>query len=445
MGRLLASLMVFATRRPVLVVLLTGVTALAGGVLAVVKLEPQTSPETLVGRGTAEYRASAEYAERFGDNPVYVLVRQPATQSALTSDLVRLIALEGCLSGVLPRGRTPAGGARGPCAKLAELSPAKVVFGPGTFINTSVGQIQDEFGRQQAASTQRADRAAKVARGLAADEGDTKTQQYRAATQAKQAVSAEFQRTSIQLALKYQITAIPQINDPRFVNQLVFDQTKPAGTPKARFAYIFPSRDAALIQVRLRPGLTTPEREKAIELIRAAVAMPEWKLPNGKGSYVVTGAPVLVSDLTDSISRGIVVLIVGALLVMAVVLAAVFRSRLRLLPLAVAVATTGLTFGLLAVLGAPLTIATLAVLPVLIGLAVDYAIQLQSRVQEEERSGRGVRTAVAAVARSGAPTVLTERLGVTEHDSDLPPGRLVIADAERPVCVLFGTTARRTA
>ncbi len=404
----LAKLMTLAVRRPVAVVLLTGILAVAGGVLALVKLEPQTSPDTLVGRGTPEYKASADYAKRFGDDAVYVLVRQPATQSALTSDLLRLIALEGCLSGAVPRGATPVGAPSGPCAKLAQMRPAKVVLGPGTFINTSVGQIQDEFARRQSDAKARADRAAAAARKLARGKGATAAEQDRAALAAEQAVTAEFTQTYVELGLKYGITSIPQINDPAFVSRLVFDAAKPAGTPKARFAYIFPGKDAALIQVRLRPELTTPERKMAIALIRAAVAMPEWKLPNGKGTYVVTGAPVIVSDLTDSISRGIAVLLVGALLVMALVLATVFRARMRLLPLAVAVAAAGITFGLLALLGAPLTIATVAVLPVLIGLAVDYAIQLQARVVEEEEQGDGgVSEAAAEVARAGAPTVLT--------------------------------------
>ncbi len=73
---------------------------------------------------------------------------------------------------------------------------------------------------------------------------------------------------------------------------------------------------------------------------------------------------------------------------MALTLALVFRARLRLLPLVVALAAAALTFGGLSLVGASLTMASIGVLPVLIGLAVDYAIQLQSRV-EEARGGRG--------------------------------------------------------
>jgi uncharacterized protein len=83
----------------------------------------------------------------------------------------------------------------------------------------------------------------------------------------------------------------------------------------------------------------------------------------------------------------------------------VFRARLRLLPLAVALAATALTFGGLALAGASLTMASIGVLPVLIGLGVDYAIQVQARVQEEAREGEPIEAAVERTAVRGAPTV----------------------------------------
>ncbi len=104
---------------------------------------------------------------------------------------------------------------------------------------------------------------------------------------------------------------------------------------------------------------------------------------------------------------------------MAIVLLLVFGRRrgaagsvwLRLLPLAVALAAVGITFGLLAVVGARLTIAAVAVLPILVGLAVDYAVQFQARVAEAERRspGRG-RAAVAIAAARGGPTLATAAL-----------------------------------
>ncbi len=109
--------------------------------------------------------------------------------------------------------------------------------------------------------------------------------------------------------------------------------------------------------------------------------MPEWKLD--KASYTVTGAPVVLEDLADALAGSVLRLLVVALVVMALVLALVFRSRLRIVPLAVALAAVAVTFGAMALIGAPLTMASIAVLPVLLGLGVDYAIQFQARVEEE--------------------------------------------------------------
>ena len=51
--------------------------------------------------------------------------------------------------------------------------------------------------------------------------------------------------------------------------------------------------------------------------------------------------------------------------------------------------------------------ASIAVLPILIGLAVDYAIQLQARFDEAEEAGLGGTDAARAAATSGGPTIAT--------------------------------------
>src|SRR5262245_44306293 len=334
---LLRAVMGAAARRPLAVGLVVGLLALAGGALAL-RLEPTAATDTLVGRGTSSYAATERLHQRFGDEAVYVLVREPVTQLTLTSDILRVQGLEGCISGNLPKGQKPPGGANGPCAQLARSKPAKVVFGPGTFLNEAVGQIQDQLGAQTSAEKVQAQQAAKEARAAARRSHKSPAEVRKLGEQAKQLVDAEFAKNLIALALKYGISSAPQLNDPQFVSQIVFDDSKGPGVPKQRFAYIFPNKNSALIQVRFRPDLSESERDRSIALVRKAVAMPDWKLPNGKGTYVVTGAPVVVSDLTKSISHSLIVLLVVALAVMGVTLALVFRARLRLLPLVVALA-----------------------------------------------------------------------------------------------------------
>ena len=80
-------------------------------------------------------------------------------------------------------------------------------------------------------------------------------------------------RDLLQLNLKYGlgVDQTPRIDDPDFVSTLVFDPERGATTPKARFAYLFPSAESAAIQVRLKPGLSDAERERATALVREAV------------------------------------------------------------------------------------------------------------------------------------------------------------------------------
>src|SRR4051794_12138512 len=206
-----------AARRPLVVGLVVGLLAAAGGALALARLEPSAATDTLVGRGTQSFAATETLHQRFGDDAVYVLIRQPLTRTVLTSDLLRVLALEGCLSGNAPKDQAPRGGAKGPCAGLARTKPVKVVFGPGTFLNEAVGQIQDQFSAQSAAKAAQADRAAKAARALARSQGRSEKQARKLGEQAKQLVFAEFIRNTFQLALKYGITSAPQLNDPSFI------------------------------------------------------------------------------------------------------------------------------------------------------------------------------------------------------------------------------------
>jgi uncharacterized protein len=394
-----------SARRPGRVLAVVAVLAVGGCALAL-RLEPSAAMTTLVGEGDATYQATERYRERFGDHSVIVLVRGELPNLVLTENLNRLLGLEGCLSGNKPEDQPAPGGPGSPCERLAELEPVQVVYGPGTFINSAVGEIQDAYSAQQQAKAGEAERAARAARRVARAQGKPPAEQARLADSARQLVYAGFLRDLLQLNLRYGLglTGLPRLNDPDFVSALVFDPERGATTPKARFAYLFPSSQSAVIQVRLKPGLSDADRAEAVSLVRAAVRMEQWRLKDA--GYTVTGAPVVAEDLTDALAGSTLRLLVVGLVLMAVVLALVFRGRPRLVPLAVALAAVAITFGAMALIGAPLTMASIAVLPVLLGLGVDYAIQYQARVQEEGGPARAARVAVPAIATAALATAV---------------------------------------
>lgn len=399
-----------AAARPLGALLVVLALALAGGALAL-GLKPSVGTDALVGRGSDSGRATNAYRRAFGEDAIVVLVREPLTDLVDTEDLGRLIRLEGCLAGKVPAGARPYGRRGGPCWKLAALKAVKVVYGPGTFLLEAANEINAQVGARLRAGRHAAEqvyqRVIERARAQRLPAAEQRRLATAAAGQEQKRVFAQL----AQLAVRSGLQGRPSIDNPGFVNQIVFDPARGYNQPKTRFAYLFPNRDAAVVQVRLRAGLSDAERSEAIRLVREAVNLPDrdpkthkplFHLAHG-GSYTVTGVPVVVGDVAGRVAAAVLGLLLGALAIMALTLALVFRARLRLLPLGVALAAAGITFGVMRLAGAELTMASVAVIPVLIGLAVDYAVQFQSRVEEQEGD-------VARGAARGARPILTAGL-----------------------------------
>ena len=107
------------------------------------------------------------------------------------------------------------------------------------------------------------------------------------------------------------------------------------------------------------------------------------KLKFDNASVITTGAPVLLKDINDYLKGGMLTLGAIAVAIMMLILLVLFDVRWRLLPLAVILIGIVWAFGLAGYLGIPLTIVTIAGLPVMLGIGIDYAIQMHARVEEE--------------------------------------------------------------
>ena len=97
----------------------------------------------------------------------------------------------------------------------------------------------------------------------------------------------------------------------------------------------------------------------------------------------VTGAPVYLADLNDYLQGGMLTLGAAALALMAIVLLVMFRVRWRLLPLLAVVVGVLWSFSILGMIGISLSLVTISGLPILIGMGIDFAIQIHNRVEEE--------------------------------------------------------------
>jgi hydrophobe/amphiphile efflux-3 (HAE3) family protein len=416
--RTLERLVRAAAGRPAVTLGIVLALALAGGALAL-RLQPNTGSDTFVSSSSPSFRASLDDERHFGGDPVVILIREPLTDLVETKDLGTVSELEACLAGQVivpnqqlqaftpaPAGsQTPYGGWQSPCGKLMKARPAQVVYGPGTFLNRAVAAVQQQVLSLARGAQQAVTNARQAAYTLALAKHMSRKQALAEENAAGQLATQQQYSQLIQMYLNSGISGQPTIDDPKFIPQIVFDQTRGVNQPKARFAYLFPTKNSALIQVRLKASLSAAQQARAISWIRQAVQMPMFRSAYG-GTYTVSGVPVVTHDLASTITGSIAGLLVAAMLVMAVVLLLVFRGGLRLLPLALALGAVGITFGVVSLLGGSLTMASIAVLPILIGLAVDYGIQFQSRAQEGFAAGVSVADATIAAA----PTIATAAL-----------------------------------
>ncbi|MFD1608476.1 MMPL family transporter [Oceanobacillus luteolus] len=98
---------------------------------------------------------------------------------------------------------------------------------------------------------------------------------------------------------------------------------------------------------------------------------------------LVSGKPVLDNAIRSSMQENIQKMMGLALLIMVIVLFFVFKVQWRILPLLVVLIAVVGTVGLMGWLQIPITMVSMAVFPILIGLGIDYAIQFQNRYDEE--------------------------------------------------------------
>lgn len=345
------------------------------------RLPTDAGLDTLVEPDSPTVEATERVREEFGEEPVVVLARGDLPELILGEDIFQLLRLEGCLAGRAPEGSEPL---PGPCTELAELEAVEFVAGPATFLNESVVQIEAQLRRL-----------------------------------AKRLPPERYRELLLEIATRYGITSAPSIDNEEFVATVVFDLARERGTPKARLAYLFPNSESAQIVVRLKPDLGEAERRRALELIEAAATErtprracaregePAPCFALAKGTYVVSGAPVVIEGVSAALKGTLRLLLLVALGVMTLTLLLAFRSRWPLLPLGIALGAAAIAFGLTGLVGGALTMASVAALPILIGLGVDYAIQFQARLDEAVEAGATGSAAVRRAAAAGGPTIAT--------------------------------------
>ncbi len=176
------------------------------------------------------------------------------------------------------------------------------------------------------------------------------------------------------------INAIPpderNLDNPEFVDFLLRDNE---GEIRLALRSFFPDDTHAQMVTRLVGNASIDEEGAGADVTKDAAG----QLDLDNATVITTGAPVLLQDINDYLTGGMLTLGAIAAAIMVVILLIFFDVRWRLLPLGVIIVGLIWAFGAAGYLGIPLTIVTIAGLPVMMGIGIDYAIQMHARVEEE--------------------------------------------------------------
>jgi hydrophobe/amphiphile efflux-3 (HAE3) family protein len=327
-----------------------------------------TDPDGDTGRATQAVESA------FGSEPVALVVTGALADTLSAPGMTALQALE---------------------ARVRKVPGVQTAFGPATLVDTTIEQIarvvRSELGPKADAAERAAKRATEIAKELGADKATTEA----AAREARLESLGPLRQQYEALFARFGAVGIPALTNPAFVQALTLGA---GGAPKARLRWMLPDGNHAIVLVRLRRDLDDGQIRRAGEQLQTAA-----RAARKQGLRVeVAGAPLVAAAVSRDLSRQLGILLPAVIAIMMLVLVLAQRAgRRRALLLVPALAATAVCAGLSWPLGLGLTPATLAALPVILGLGIDFVVQIESRYREARTTRRPHRAASVAVTEMG--------------------------------------------
>ncbi len=171
-----------------------------------------------------------------------------------------------------------------------------------------------------------------------------------------------------------------------------------------------PLNGTAVGGIVIEGNATLDELTVGTDKVLDILEKPEYQLEGFE--LTITGSPIYLGDINDYLQGGMLTLGAAALIVMAIILALIFKVRWRLLPLLAVFVGVLWAFSLLGIIGIDLSLVTISGLPILIGLGIDFAIQIHNRVEEEVVLDKEAHPIAETVANVAPPLIAATITGV---------------------------------
>lgn len=179
--------------------------------------------------------------------------------------------------------------------------------------------------------------------------------------------------------------------------------------PEVVSRYI-PSKMMTISVITLQPGLSSTRQEETLNAIRSIVKLSS---PPPGMTVTISGEAAFSQEMETAMGSSMGLLILAAMVLMVLAVMTLF-SHVRYPILSVLVVATGLilTFGFMGLSGTPISMVVIGAFPVLIGIGIDYAIQIHSRLDEEIRRAPLPEAVTITITKTG-PAVLVAMLATS--------------------------------
>lgn len=185
------------------------------------------------------------------------------------------------------------------------------------------------------------------------------------------------------------------------------------GVLRSAFNDVVVSDNQAMMIVKLEGNLSDPEKERLTNLVISSIEDSNFTTI----SSTIAGKTVLDMALRTEMKSSMMMMVAFAIMIMFGVLLLVFKVKWRMLSLAVIFVSVIATLGFMSWINVPVTMVSMAVFPILIGLGIDYSIQFHNRFQEEQ----SVQITLSQIGKAVAIAVFATVLGfISLYASPVP-------------------------
>ncbi len=183
-----------------------------------------------------------------------------------------------------------------------------------------------------------------------------------------------------------------------------------ASIPAETASQYLPSHLLTISVITLEPGLSQETKNAILGNLESIVALSN---PPPGVHVVITGEPAFQQQMGEEMGTSMGTLILVAMVLMVVAVGLLFSHiRYRFLPVGIVAGGLILTFGAVGYARLPLTMVAIAAFPVLIGVGIDYAINIHTRFDEEARKASPEEAAWTTITKSG-PSILFAMLSTS--------------------------------